>query len=348
MDYVFGICEEVPSHRKHTSTKGLIDSIADVFNEAGQLLCYYHRVQNIFKTVRGGSGPNSCVGLYRKCIQATNMDQLLAIRTAGARTVPEKGLKYLFSIPDVIQFPTARVGEDTSVYLYNRISSSSAEVMNNVNKPARDRSAVDPVNSTLLLCEMASDQYQRNCDKAWRCNTLLTPHGEKLRDDIFAKVDYTNYVISVSTGENVNVRISRIGNIERQCYFLKEEIMGSVFGGCSCGAPNVKGIPCHHMIAVTKSGRIEGLNPTNAMPLWWTTIMWRRQYPKNVNRNTISMNTLTSNHMADNSLRYCPPNAAARKAGRPKGTSKRCKSPMEGSKKKAKVSTAQKKDNLKG
>lgn len=52
---------------------------------------------------------------------------------------------------------------------------------------------------------------------------------------------------------DVNVRISRFGNIERQCYFLKEEIIRSVFGGCSCGAPNVCGHPCHHMIAVTKS-----------------------------------------------------------------------------------------------
>jgi hypothetical protein len=52
---------------------------------------------------------------------------------------------------------------------------------------------------------------------------------------------------------DVNVRISRFGNIELQCYFLKEEIIRSVFGGCSCGAPNVCGHPCHHMIAVTKS-----------------------------------------------------------------------------------------------
>ena len=328
--------------------KGLIDSIAEVFNKAGQLLCYFHRVQNILKVVRGGSGPNSCVGHYRKCIQATNMDQLLKFRTEAAQTLSDKALKYLFSIPDPIQFPCARVGDNPLVILYNRISSSSAEGMNNVNKPARDRSAVDPVNCTLLLCDMAIGQYKRNCDKAWNCKSLLTPNGEKLRDDIFAKVDYTNYVISVSTEKTVNVRISRIGNIERVCYFLKEEIMGSVFGGCSCGAPSVKGIPCHHMIAATKCGRIEGLNPTNAMPLWWTTIMWRKQYPRNLNHTTVTMNTLTSNHIADNSLRYCPPNAAARKAGRPKGTSKRCKSPMEGSKKKVKVSTATKKNNLEG
>jgi hypothetical protein len=251
-------------------------------------------------------------------------------------------LKYLFSIPDKMQFPCARVGDNTDVYLYNRKSSSAAEGMNRVNKPARDRTAVDPVNSSLLLIEMMTDQFQRNRDLAWKCTTLLTPHGVKLRDDIFALVDYTKYNISVSSGEDrVTVKISRIGNIERECFFLNEEIMGSVFGGCTCGAPNVQGIPCHHMIAVVKSNRVEGLNPTNAMPCWYTTEMWRRQYPKNQNYSTISMNTLTSNHTPITTSKYCPPYAAPRKSGRPRGSSKRCKSPLEGKKKKGKVVTTE-------
>jgi hypothetical protein len=96
------------------------------------------------------------------------------------------------------------------------------------------------------------------------------------------------------------------------------------------------------MIAVVKSSKVVGLNPTNSMPCWYTTKMWRVQYPKNLNYSTITMNTLTSNHTPDTSSRYCPPYAAPRKAGRPKGSSKRCKSPMEvGTKKKAKVSTEQ-------
>ncbi len=53
----------------------------------------------------------------------------------------------------------------------------------------------------------------------------------------------------------------------------------SLFGGCLCGVANTDGIPCNHMCVVVKSCRIEGLNETNIMPIWWHTSHWRRQYP---------------------------------------------------------------------
>ena len=78
-------------------------------------------------------------------------------------------------------------------------------------------------------------------------------------------------------------RVGR-GHAERKCYFMKEESeLGTVFGGCSCGIPYTDGVPCHHMIAMVKSSRIEGLNPNNAMPFWWTTECWRRLYPADTN-----------------------------------------------------------------
>ncbi len=41
----------------------------------------------------------------------------------------------------------------------------------------------------------------------------------------------------------------------------------SFFGGCSCGVPNIDGIPfpCNHMCVVVKSYRIEGLNESKIM-----------------------------------------------------------------------------------
>ena len=52
----------------------------------------------------------------------------------------------------------------------------------------------------------------------------------------FKKVDYHNNTISIIDGdEHVNFKVARIGNLQRECYFLVEPIMGSVFGGCSCG-----------------------------------------------------------------------------------------------------------------
>jgi hypothetical protein len=50
------------------------------------------------------------------------------------------------------------------------------------------------------------------------------------------------------------------GNNERQCFFLKKANGGSTFGGCFCVDPYTDGIPCHHMVAVVKSSRIEGVD----------------------------------------------------------------------------------------
>jgi hypothetical protein len=102
-----------------------------------------------------------------------------------------------------------------------------------------------------------------------------------------------------------------------------------VFGGCSCGLPFTDGVPCHHMVAVVKSSRIEGLTASNAMPYWWSTECWRNQYPVDINVTcNFDMEALRAT-LEDGTMRYCPPYAAARKAGRPK-LDKRLKSALEG------------------
>ena len=53
-------------------------------------------------------------------------------------------------------------------------------------------------------------------------------------------------------GDRVSIKVSRTGYAERNCYFLTKDELGSYFSGCSCGGPNVSGMPCHHMIAVVK------------------------------------------------------------------------------------------------
>ncbi len=105
-----------------------------------------------------------------------------------------------------------------------------------------------------------------------------------------------------------------------------------MFGGCSCGIPYTGGIPCNHMVAVVKSSRIEGLTATNSIPVWWTTECRCNQYPADTNETChFDMDTLRST-LEDADMRYCPPYAAPRKAGRPKNN-KRMKSPLEEKKK---------------
>jgi hypothetical protein len=121
------------------------------------------------------------------------------------------------------------------------------------------------------------------------------------------------------------------GHKERMCFFLTKTDEGSVFGGCSCGIPYTDGIPCHHMVAVVKSSRIEGLTATNSMPVWWSTECWHNQYPADTNETCyFDMDTLRLTP-EDAAMRYCPPYAAPRKARCPKNN-KRMKSTLEGKK----------------
>jgi hypothetical protein len=313
--------------------KGLIEAIKLVFPQVGHFHCSYHRRQNILKIVKGGTQMYSCLWVYNLCMQASNITQLDQIKHNNAVHVDEKAWKYLNTIPDTAQYPAARVGMGEGIYMYHHSASSASEAMNQANKPVREKTAVDVVNAIMLLLKLDSKRHQEHKVMAWKWNEFLTPYGKKLRDTQFALVKNQRlYDITISETDDIwwICRVVRTNNNERRCWFLKTPVMGSVFGGCSCGAPLTDGVPCHHMIAVVKSSRIKGLNENNAMPCWWTTEMWRLQYPLD---STVlcdfDMNTLKDKHTVDTTMRYCPPYVAPTKAGRPK-TEMRLKSSLEG------------------
>ena len=318
--------------------KGLTESIRTVMDAVGQFRCSYHRRQNIRSVVWGGTGQYSCLWMYNKLMGATNMEQFNEMKATNFQHVADNALKYLNSINDTEQYPCVRVNMGEGIYMYQRSASSSVESMNNANNAVRARTAVDPVNATMLLLQKENERFMSRMAQAHEWMEELTPHGIKLRDDIFKKVEFRDYYISIVNGEDrVDCTVSRLGGVSRKCYFLVNPNMGSNFGGCTCGAPNVNGVPCHHMIAVVKSSRVEGLTSNNAMPNWWTTQMWRKQYPKWNGHEILNNSSLTSNHTPEPIWRYCPPYAAPSKPGRPK-IPKRFKSPLEQmKKKKAKV-----------
>jgi hypothetical protein len=77
------------------------------------------------------------------------------------------------------------------------------------------------------------------------------------------------------------------------------------------------------MCAVVKSYRIEGLNETNVMPIWWHTSHWRKQYPADsaVSSN-VDIDSLCNSAACAKSdgmeFMLCPPYSAGRKSGRPR------------------------------
>ncbi len=122
-------------------------------------------------------------------------------------------------------------------------------------------------------------RYHEYKDKAWNWSEILTPHGKKLCENAFAKINPRDYGFSVEqTLERISCTITRYSsNTTNTCWFPTEYKQGSLFGGCSSGRPSTDGIPCDHICAVIKSRRIDGLTETNVMPTWWHTSFWHKQ-----------------------------------------------------------------------
>jgi hypothetical protein len=99
----------------------------------------------------------------------------------------------------------------------------------------------------------------------------------------------------------------------------KSDTLGSRFGKCTCGFPKKEGIPCQHMVAVSKLGRIDGLTSTAIMPHWYTTAQWRNQFPENSYINTHqTLKSIKANSTPHDELGYCPNWLGPQKKGHPK------------------------------
>ena len=64
--------------------------------------------------------------------------------------------------------------------------------MNNANKSVSARTAVDTVNSSMLLLQKKNDRFSCRMEEAYKWKEELTPHGKKLIDEIFKNVDIVN------------------------------------------------------------------------------------------------------------------------------------------------------------
>ncbi len=99
----------------------------------------------------------------------------------------------------------------------------------------------------------------------------------------------------------------------------KSATLGSRFGKCTCGFPKKEGIPCQHMVAVSKLGRIDGLTRIAIMPHWYTTAQRRNQFPKNTYIDTHqTLKSIKANLTPHDELHYCPNWLGPQKKGHPK------------------------------
>ncbi len=106
--------------------------------------------------------------------------------------------------------------------MYQCSASSAVESINQANKAARDRTAVDVVCATNLLLSMSAKRYHEKKEMAWKWQGHLTPYGEALRDAVFENINFRHYSINITEQEIMwECRVTRNGqgNNERIASF---------------------------------------------------------------------------------------------------------------------------------
>jgi hypothetical protein len=146
------------------------------------------------------------------------------------------------------------------------------------------RTAVDILNAALILLKKESGRYNKACNQAWNHAQILTPKRMDLMEEAFKEVNVQGFKFHLAENNHHHTAVVRKKSAsKRECTVIipKTDTMGSRFGKCTCGFPNKEGIPCDHMVAVSKLGRINGLTRIAVMPHWYTTAQWCNQFPKN-------------------------------------------------------------------
>jgi hypothetical protein len=117
--------------------------------------------------------------------------EIAQLKHKHASFMNEKALKYLNAVDDTAQYPGARIDVDFGrIIMYQHSASSVVESMNQANKAARDRTAVDVVPATKLLLSLSSKRYHEKKEMAWKWQGLLTPYGETIHDAVFENINF--------------------------------------------------------------------------------------------------------------------------------------------------------------
>ena len=305
--------------------KGSIEAMEGVLPRAVNF-CSFHRRKNMQTYVKEEKGKYFCLWFYQLLLTPKNHDTITSKhRFEHSAHLDDKALCYLNLVPDHQQYPAARCEMGDGIYMYQRSLQSIAESMNKANMVVRERTAVDPVNTAVMLLQLETKRYKENKAKAWDWNEILTPHGKKLSEEACNPINHCEYKIHINDnphGNEVSYRVSRLAIGQQyqqyQCYYQTLEEEGSVFEGCSCGLPKTHGIPYHHMVALVKSCCIEGLTQVNAMPFWWMTAHWHKKCPQETQElSEINIKSLRT-ESKDHTFRYYPPYTAPSKSGWPK------------------------------
>ncbi len=307
--------------------KGQKNAIVRHFQQAGHFHCAWHHHKNIIKMCRGGRGKTqySALWMYNKLMRCPRPAKIECTRTMYVKHMSTKDLLYLNSIDNEEQYPGARCAMgDEGIYMYQQSASSAGELMNAANKEMRACTAVDALNTTLLLIRLECNRFQRMKQEAWGDDLGLTPHGKDEYDSTYTDLfshHYTYNVTDVETHWQVRVQRNNVDRAEPQYVrFPKEAVNGSFFGSCTCGADKTNAVPCEHMAAIAISSHLRSqITSISIMPTWWGREQWRKQYPSDLYCDgSTTMKSIKDGKIPNVTLCYCPDWTAPNKSGHPK------------------------------
>jgi hypothetical protein len=274
------------------------------------------------KSCSGGKKVNSGWWYFNQLVNCNTVEEIEVQRNKHLAKIATKTLCYINNVHDTAQYPAARCGMSSNIYMYGWSVSSGNESMNRANQRAREQMAIDVINATMVLVNLENHRFTQKRDFAWNSNDVLTPKGKALWEKSFKDIDVNKYVVTDKTGQNfANCSVRKTGANGKN-YLVKiplAEVEGLRFGSCSCHVAQVMGVPCQHMGAVLKSGVIEGSDENNIMLVWWMTTTLKRQFPLDVaDGENMDIDWLKTRGEPDSNLRHSPAMAAPNKSGRPK------------------------------
>jgi hypothetical protein len=317
--------------------KGSLASIKKILPQAGLFHCAFHRRQNIKKKFGGGEGntPLTCLWMYNILVKCNSVGALQFLRNKYLQQMKPAHVAYLETVPANQQFPAARCAKldnRPDVYMYGKTASSGVESMNRANDEARGKSAVDPLNAALVILKKEGNRFLRGQSDAHKLskfsNSILTPKGKAIMDEIFAKCDPSIYRMQMTDLPDYYKFIMSKNSSAKREYIVHlpktTSVHGSKFGSCTCGFSTKEGVPCDHMVAIVKKGAIPNITRVELMPLWYTRAQWQLQYPKDMVYNMdVTWSKIKKSAAPDILMKYCPSWIAAKKKGRPKSNARK-------------------------
>jgi hypothetical protein len=132
--------------------------------------------------------------MYNLLLKCNLPGSIQSLRLKYEHQMTPAHVKYLNSISDEQQFPTARCAMAEMVCMYGKRASCGVKAMTHANDSIQRQTAIDILNAALVLIKKESEQFERHKSDAWKKEVWskekpLTPRGMTVMNIIFEKCD---------------------------------------------------------------------------------------------------------------------------------------------------------------